>query len=268
MPAGLHCMELNSHPVVETLPVEPLTLREVAILLDVDGTIVDLAATPQSVWVPPSLRDTLAKLWQRTDGALALVSGRRLADLDLMFAPLRLPAIGGHGAEMRPTADGGTVERRGKPLDRRLKRRFADIAKIGPGILVEDKDYAVALHYRLAPEKEKEVREAVAAICAEAGGKLLEVLPGKSVIEVKSPGFNKGLAVSELMTYPPFCGRRPLFVGDDATDEAAFAVLPDFSGIGISVGREAPGAVGHFDTPADVRAWLERIAHGDGTITL
>jgi trehalose 6-phosphate phosphatase len=261
-------MEFNSHSVVEALPIEPPTLREAAILLDVDGTIVDLAATPRSVWVPPSLRETLAQLWERTDGALALVSGRRLADLDLMFAPLRLPAIGGHGAEMRPAADGGAVEHRGNPLDRRLKRRFADIAKLGPGILVEDKDYAIALHYRLAPEKEKEVREAVSAICAEVGNGVLEVLLGKSVVEIKSTGFNKGLAVSELMTYPPFTGRRPVFIGDDTTDEAAFAVLPDFSGIGMSVGRKMPGVTAHFETPGDVRAWLERIAQGDGTIAL
>ena len=116
-------------------------LRECAILLDVDGTILDLAATPREVRVPPSLRHDIARLSERTGGAVALVSGRSLNDLDLLFSPLRLPAVGGHGAEFRPHAGGELDLRRTVPLDVALKRKFATVAEIGPGIVVEDKAY-------------------------------------------------------------------------------------------------------------------------------
>ena len=129
----------------------------------------------------------------------------------------------------------------------------------GPGILVEDKGYSIALHYRLAPEKEQFVRDAVLALSEELPDSF-EVLPGKAVVEIKSAGFDKGTAVRRLMARPPFAGRRPLFIGDDATDEAAFAVLPEFDGVGISVGRRVPGVATCFDSPHDVRMWLEQIS--------
>ena len=237
----------------------PVDLHQVAILLDVDGTIVDLAATPREVFVPDSLRATLRRLWERTEGALALVSGRPLADLDLLFAPLALPAVGVHGAEIRISAKARANHGRAKPMSDAVKRRFAAIAAAGPGILVEDKGYSIALHYRLAPEKEQFVRDAVLALSEELPDSF-EVLPGKAVVEIKSAGFDKGTAVRRLMARPPFAGRRPLFIGDDATDEAAFAVLPEFDGVGISVGRRVPGVATCFDSPHDVRMWLEQIS--------
>ena len=114
-------------------------LEECAILLDVDGTILDLASTPREVWVPPSLRHDITRLSERTGGAVALVSGRSLSDLDLLFAPLQLPAIGGHGAEFRPFRGGELELPRTVPLDAALKRKFALVAEIGPGIIIEDK---------------------------------------------------------------------------------------------------------------------------------
>src|ERR1700704_1904041 len=126
-------------------------LQECAILLDVDGTILDLAPTPPEVRVPPSLRHAMARLTERTGGAVALVSGRSLSDLDLLFSPLQLPAIGGHGAEIRPFIGGELDLPRTVPLDTALKRKFALVAEIGPGIIIEDKGYSVCLHYRLAP---------------------------------------------------------------------------------------------------------------------
>src|SRR5580704_14213095 len=133
-----------------------------ALLLDVDGTILDLAPTPREVRVPSSLRHAMSRLSERTGGALALVSGRRVSDLDLLFAPLELPAVGGHGAEIRPVAGTSLDIRRTLPLDATLKRKFAAIAESGPGILIEDKGYSVALHYRLAPELGDAVNQAVA----------------------------------------------------------------------------------------------------------
>jgi trehalose 6-phosphate phosphatase len=235
-------------------------LQECAILLDVDGTILDLAATPREVWVPPSLRHDMGRLAERTGGALALVSGRSVHDLDLLFAPLQLPAIGGHGAEFRPRAGGELEPRPMRPLDAALKRRFAAIAELGPGILIEDKTHSIALHYRLAPALEGAVTTAVARICAENASAPIEVLPGKAVVEIKQRGFNKGSAVRELMRYPPFRDRHPIFIGDDVTDESVFEVVAEFDGLAFSVGRLAAGVDGHFAEPDAVRGWLSRIA--------
>lgn len=230
-----------------------------AILLDIDGTLLDLAPTPAGVLVPSSLQASLLSLWKWTGGALALVSGRALSDIDRVFAPIDLPAIGGHGAEIRPLVTDEKVVRRPLPLvDERLRRRVMALA--APGILIEDKGYSLAIHYRLAPEQAPSLRVAIDEITRELESGTYELLPGKAVVEIKPTGFNKGSAVLELMEMEPFKGRTPIFVGDDVTDEAVFAILPDVHGIGISVGRPMAGASGCFDQPADVRAWLKRLA--------
>ncbi len=234
--------------------IDAATLPSSAVLLDVDGTILDLAPTPLEVVVPPDLTVALERLSKRTGGALAFVSGRPLAELDLFFQPLKLPAIAGHGAELR-LAD-GSVRRATTFLDPQLKLDLASIADDKPGVVIEDKNYSVAVHYRQAPHLGHAVRDEVAAICARFPSTAIEILPGKSVVEVKQPAFNKGTAVRELMLHEPFRGRRPIFIGDDITDEAAFEVLPDFDGIGFSVGREIQGIAGMFETPSDVRRWI------------
>jgi trehalose 6-phosphate phosphatase len=242
----------------------PAALNQYAILLDVDGTILDLAPTPREVFVSHSLRDTLARLWERTEGGVAFVSGRPVSELDLIFSPLQLPAIGGHGAELRTIAGATPGAPRLPPLDPALKRQFAAIAEAGPGIILEDKGYSLALHYRLAPEKEDVVRAAAAKICSGGRDGLIELLPGKLVLEAKQTGVTKATAVRELMTHPPFAQRRPIFIGDDVTDLGVFDILPDFDGIGIIVGRhDVPGANAYFERPADVRRWLEQISRDD-----
>jgi trehalose 6-phosphate phosphatase len=246
---------------------ETIDLDRFAILLDVDGTLVDLAPTPREVFVSGELRLTLKKLFERTGGALALVSGRPLKELDLLFAPLQLPIVGGHGAEIRLTPDGEVDRGRAQPLQDAFKRRLAMIAAVGPGIILEDKDYSLAIHYRLAPDKEQVIRESVLAICEEFAPATVEVLPGKFVFEIKSAGFDKGTAVRHLMTQKPFKGRCPFFVGDDTTDEAAFAVLPEFAGVGASVGRRIAGVAACFETPHDVRAWLAELSQFDHAAT-
>jgi len=234
-------------------------LSQTAILLDIDGTLLDLAPTPREVWVPPGLAETLAGLLERTSGALALVSGRSLNDIDLIFAPKQFPAVGGHGAEMRLTTDTEAVAAHAPPMDKELKLRLAAIAKLSPGILLEDKGYSLALHYRLAPHAEKAIYEAVSLIRADLPNAPIEVLPGKSVCEIKHSGFNKASGVRELMKHEPFKGRRPLFIGDDVTDETVFAIMPDMQGLAFSVGRRAQGVAGHFDEPSDVRAFLAHL---------
>jgi trehalose 6-phosphate phosphatase len=239
-------------------------LRECALLLDIDGTIVDIAPTPTSVRVTPALRAVLSRLVGLTDGALALVSGRSLADIDRLFAPLRLAAIGGHGVEFRLSHDDKADIRDPLGLEPELRQKLRALA--GAGVVAEDKGYSVALHYRLAPEREMLVRDALNKICAEPWDAPIEVLPGKAVIEIKHAGFSKATGVRELMTHPPFAGRRPIFIGDDTTDETVFAILPELDGIGFSVGRKIAGVAGHFDAPANVRAWLEQLAPADESL--
>jgi trehalose 6-phosphate phosphatase len=234
-------------------------LRKCAILLDIDGTILDLAPAPQQVFVPAELRNTLSRLEDLTGGALALISGRSLHDIDLIFSPLQLAAVGGHGAELR-VVPGGKGVRRARELNPVLKRKLAALTELGPGILVEDKGYSLALHYRLAPDKGDALRAAIQEICATAPRGAVEVLPGKLVFEIKMSGINKAGAVRELMKYPPFKGRQPIFIGDDTTDEPVFPILSQFGGLGFSVGRIVADVNGHFEKPESVRAWLSRIA--------
>src|SRR6266581_2849426 len=246
----------------DAVPVPALLvphLSESAVLLDIDGTLLDLAPTPREVWVPPGLAKTLNRLLARTNGALALVSGRSLNDIDLIFAPELFPAVGGHGAEMRVTSDSEAVATHAPPMDKELKRRLAAIARLSPGILLEDKGYSLALHYRLAPHAEKAIYAAVSLIRADLPNAPIEVLPGKCVCEIKHSGFNKATGVLELMTHEPFRGRRPIFIGDDVTDETVFAIMPDLDGLAFSVGRRAQGVADHFDEPRDVREWLARL---------
>jgi trehalose 6-phosphate phosphatase len=211
------------------------------------------------------LRQTLTQLSRETGGALALVSGRPLHDIDLLFAPLLLPAIGGHGAEIRLSPHDVAETEHAPLLDGGLRERLAELAVDAPGVMVEDKGYSLAVHYRLAPEQEGRVKQAVAAIKADWPQEPIEVLPGKSVLEIKPAGIHKGAAIRELMQHKPFAGRRPIFIGDDVTDESAFAVMPEFDGMGFSVGRRAAGTAHCFPAPSDVRRWLAHLSDGDGT---
>jgi trehalose 6-phosphate phosphatase len=234
-----------------------------AILLDVDGTLLDIADTPVDVSVPQRLKRALAELHERASGALAFVSGRTLADLDTLFSPLKLPSVGGHGAEIR-VRQGEPLRKLDIRIDEELKDTITGLVSKFEGVLVEDKGYSLALHYRLAPHYGSAVREAVVAACNAYPTASIEILPGKAVVEVKPGAFNKGIGIRQLMTHPPFHGRQPVFIGDDITDRAAFAVMPEFDGLGYSVGHELVGLAGSFSTPGDVRQWLYRAAGLDG----
>lgn len=234
---------------------------ELAFLLDVDGTLLDMAPTPREVRVPSELRETLTRLWQRTGGAVAFVSGRLIGELDLIFTPLLLPAVGGHGAELRPVTHGEISQYGGlAPLDPRIKRRFATLAEIGDGVILEDKGYSLAIHYRLAPDKESAVLQAATVLFAELSDFPIELLPGKFMIEIKQKGFDKATGVRELMKFAPFTGRRPVLLGDDVTDESMFTVAPEFDGIAISVGARLAGVSYHVDGPETVRRWLKELS--------
>jgi trehalose 6-phosphate phosphatase len=233
-----------------------LDLNSIALLLDVDGTLIDLKPSPGEAHVSAELRDLVARLAHQTGGALALVSGRPIADLDRLFSPLEFPAIGGHGAETRLRAGQVTLGVVHLPQD--MRRQLADAAK--PGMIVEDKGYSLALHYRNAPDHEEHLRASIDAGRAAFPGEATEVQPGKFMFEVKRPGVSKGEAVRALMAEPPFAGRRPVFIGDDVTDETVFAILPAMKGLGFSVGRHFAGLAGIFESPKQVRRALQNLA--------
>jgi trehalose 6-phosphate phosphatase len=246
---------------------EPVDLERTALLLDVDGTVLDIAETPDSVVVPPALLDTLRELHARTNGALAFVSGRSIGNLDRLFAPLRLPAIGAHGMESRCSSTSDIVRADGTTLGAALRDRLAALAARDRGILVEDKGSSLALHYRLAPQQGPFLDRAVAAIVARERPGELEIIHGKSVVEVKPSTLNKGAAVAVLMRVPPFAQRMPLFVGDDTTDLTAFAELQRLGGRGFAVGHKVAGTAGTFATPREVRSWLASLCGRDGNAT-
>jgi trehalose 6-phosphate phosphatase len=249
---------LQLPPVEAGLP--SLDLGRDALLLDIDGTIIDIAPTPEAVVVPETLKLSLSRLREELSGALALISGRTLGAIDELFTPLRFTAAADHAAEIR-LEPGGDVKHCAAPLTPAEKAAFAPIAKLDPRLRIEDKVYTLAIHYRLVPE----LGDTVIAAMQDAAAKLhenLRVLSGKAVVEVKRPGFNKGTGLREIMQHPPFAGRRPVFFGDDVTDEDALAMLPKFSGLGISVGQLLPGAARQVSSPAEVRQWLAELVAG------
>jgi trehalose 6-phosphate phosphatase len=229
-----------------------------AFLLDVDGTIIDIAPTPEDVHVPESLKRTLARLQSDTHGAVALVSGRELATLDLLFAPLALAGVGCHGAEWRIQPD-EPIAIRSQPLSPEIKHAFLSAIEDTKRIRIEDKSYTLAFHYRRAPELgaelEAQLDQAILPYASE-----LRLLHGKLVFEVKPHGFDKGEAVCALMQRRPFKGRRPVFLGDDTTDQDAFTAVRQLNGIGISVGRPMADAQYMLPDPQAARDWLAAIA--------
>ena len=235
-------------------------LNRCALLFDIDGTLLDLAPAPDQVVVPKGLRSSLQRLFELTNGALAFVSGRSIADVDRIFAPMVLPAVGGHGAEMRVSPVSKACAIGAYPMSRELKRRFAAIGDMSEKILIEDKGYSLAIHYRQATEFEPAIFARVTAIRSELSEAPIDVLPGKRVVEIKPSGFSKASGVRELMTSQPFAGRLPVFFGDDVTDDSVFAIMPDLAGLSFSVGRKARGVAGQFGRPRDVRRWLAALA--------
>ncbi len=234
-------------------PVGPNT----ALFLDIDGTLLDLARTPDTVFVPQDLVAALTVLASRLRGALAFVSGRSLASIDALFLPFRPAAIGAHGGEIRG-ADGGVF--RAGPVPQGVRDIFTGLAENIPGLLLEDKGCALALHYRLAPEAKPVLQSALEANRKLFQAERIDILEGKSVIEARHRGIDKGSAVASLAKQRPFAGRDLVFGGDDTTDEDVFRILPRLGGCGFSVGRHFAGAEYLFDNPRAVRDWLVDLA--------
>ena len=241
----------------DILPPPPRAdVSMLALFVDVDGTLLDIAARPDAVVVEPSLRATLRRLHARLGGALAVLSGRPLREVDALLGLDDASGAGLHGVELRapggaglalPVADGR--------LDPVRVRASAAAAAI-PGLLVEDKGAAIALHYRAVPEAEIDARRAAMDLLDLAGADY-ELVQGNAVIELKPCHADKGTALATLMRIAPFAGRTPWMIGDDVTDEDAFAETNALGGVSVIVGTRRPTrARCALAGPAAARAWM------------
>ncbi|HEV2269914.1 MAG TPA: trehalose-phosphatase [Steroidobacteraceae bacterium] len=235
-------------------------LTAIALFLDVDGTLLELAATPQAVSVSDDLREGLRALSRASGGAVALVSGRAITDLDALFAPLTLPSAGLHGFEHRGAS--GAYCRRPLPSAAALEDARGEmlrLARAHPGLMVEDKRFALALHYRNAPHLEEAVMMAMREVAARLAGEL-ELQRGKMVLELRPAGATKAQAVAAFLAEAPFAGRLPIFIGDDLTDEPAFELVNRLDGASVVVSAARPSAAQtRFADVTAVRAWLTQL---------
>ncbi|MCJ7798629.1 MAG: trehalose-phosphatase [Polaromonas sp.] len=225
---------------------------QTALFLDFDGTLADLAPQPEAVQLVADLIPVLTQLAAQLNGALAIVSGRRLADLDGFLAPLQLPSAAEHGAQRRVAQ--GQVICLASPDLQAVVRLATALAARHAGLRVEIKSAAVALHYRHAPELQTLAQQVMRDAAHGTPG--LELLCGKSVFEVKPAGISKGTAIEAFMASAPFAGRRPLFAGDDVTDEAGFSAVQRLGGQGIKVGEGRSLARFRCPSPDALRQWL------------
>lgn len=246
-----------SGPIDSESPALPpiSLLRGASLFLDFDGTLVDIAPRPDAIEVTRELRDLLALLHDRVGGRVAVLSGRPASDLEALLDPVPLAIGGHHGLETRA---GGTVIRSAE-RPAMLDTIVAELRKLEEshsGVLVEEKPLGVALHYRQAPGAESACRAAMEDAAERSG---LELQPGKMVIELKLRGANKGDALKALMERSPFAGSKPLFLGDDLTDEPGFEAATELGGAGIIIGERRPTAA-RYRLPSVGQAldWLRR----------
>lgn len=230
-----------------------------ALFLDIDGTLLDLAAHPSAVTVDQDLAPLLRALYDATAGAVALITGRTVADADSLFAPLKLCVAGQHGAERRDFAGG--LHLHAPPLTglRRAAMRLHHLVSVHPGLVLEEKGMNVALHFRGVPRLEAELVPLLEQLVSELGQDF-ELQAGKMVLEIKPTGRDKGTAIEEFMQEQPFRGRTPIFIGDDLTDEYGFALVNRLGGRSIKVGADASVAPWRLADATAVRGWLDRLA--------
>ena len=227
-----------------------------ALFLDFDGTLVDIASQPDAVRVEDGLVPALQRLHHFLQGALAIITGRTLADIDHYLTPLRLNVASEHGAQHRRHLSATDVDHSVSSPDLHAAEQRLKAALLQyPDLLLERKTAGLALHYRNALALEPICTKLMDDIARDMPG--MEILRGKCVLELKPAGPNKGRAVQEFMLLPPFNGRTPIFVGDDVTDEAAFIAVQQLGGVGIKVGHGTSVAAMRCESAAQVRAWLQ-----------
>jgi trehalose 6-phosphate phosphatase len=249
---------------MQTLPHNATLLGPLkghALFLDVDGTLIDLAPTPEAVEVPLTLIPLLQRLAHQLKGAIAFVSGRTIDAIDTLFAPLKIPAVGVHGGEIRGpdgrvvAADRGLADQI-QAAEPALREAVAGMR----GVVLENKHSALALHYRSVPERGREVLKIAELLVGNMGGQFA-VLMGKCVVEIRPRHLTKGTAIDALMQQPPFHGCTPIFAGDDCTDEDAFEVVNRLGGISVHVGASAQTRARHrLAGPDELRGWLQQLS--------
>ncbi|MEO8303900.1 MAG: trehalose-phosphatase [Betaproteobacteria bacterium] len=240
----------------------PALTSRCALFLDIDGTLLDFAPTPDRVSVHPDVTAMLPEIGRRLDGALALITGRAIADADRLFPGLCLSIAGQHGLERR--AADGSVHRHEASMRgiERLRRELKRFAARHEGLLLEDKGATFALHYRLAPGLAAHVHRTLHALLATAAVSAeWRLQPGKGILEIKPDGRDKGTAILEYMGEPPFAGRLPVFIGDDLTDEYGFVAATHLGGWAVKVGRGPTRARYRLPDVASVRPWLGTALH-------
>jgi trehalose 6-phosphate phosphatase len=228
------------------------------LFLDVDGTLVELTDTPSQTAADAQIKSLLREVSERLGGAVALISGRKIETLDQLFAPLKLPAAGLHGVERRKFD--GSIQG-ASFVDSRLDLARASLKSLvdaHPGTLLEDKERTIAVHFRTAPQFADAMRDGVVEI-ANSLGRDYHIQGGKMMFEIKPRGFTKATAIQSFMKESPFRGRRPVFIGDDLTDQDGFAMVESQGGLSVGVGDHVQGQYYLANVPA-VRAWLAQVA--------
>lgn len=233
--------------------------RRIALFLDMDGTLLDLAETPENVIVPKGLVSLLGQLAEGLGGALAIVTGRKIEEIDQILAPLRLPASGVHGSELRVSSS-APVQQMSPDLAEDVVQSLRALAGRAPGAFAEPKGTGLAIHYRLAPQAEPEIAEALRCF-HEQNAEMFDIWPGRKVFEVIPKGFSKGTAISALSALTPFKGRVPIMIGDDVGDEPAFAAAERLKGYALRVaGENFKTKHSEFANPGSVLTWLDALA--------
>jgi trehalose 6-phosphate phosphatase len=228
------------------------------VFLDLDGTVLDIAATPEVACADTHLIQTLRDLNRALNGAVTIVSGRTIASIDDLLRPLSLTAVGLHGGETRNPPDAAIFRRTAQLPRETLLEIKVSLAGLD-GVLIEDKGGTVAVHYRNRPEAEPQIRRIMQQIASD--NRDLHLLEGRKVFEIVPAGVSKHAAITELRTRLPFRGRRPIMIGDDRTDEAAIDAVNAWGGLGLRVaGEHFPAAQADFTGPSEVRAWLKTFA--------
>lgn len=235
-----------------------MVLERCCIFLDIDGTLVDFASMPSAVRIDRALADLLERLSLSLDGALAIVSGRRLEEIDRLFAPRRWPAAGLHGLERRDAAGRTWMPQIGRTELANARAMIRAVAAQYPGVLIEDKGVSLAVHYRQVPELEEDLRLMLEQLVRDLGEDF-HLQPGACVLELKLRGPSKAEAIRAFLGEPPFAGRVPLFAGDDLTDTEGFAEVERAGGLSISVGDRVAGRL-RLASPAELRSLLAGIA--------
>lgn len=241
--------------------IHDLAPARTAFFLDFDGTLARIVSDPAQAAVAAPTLAALRRLHEAAGGAVAIVSGRIIAQLDAMLHPLRLPVAGVHGLERRNAAGAVFTTPFDAPAQHRITSALRRFVSERPGLLAEVKSGSVALHYRRRPELEADCR-AFAAAAARAEPRV-RIVEGKMVVELKLSARTKGDAIADFMAEPPFRGRRPFFAGDDATDEAGFAVVNAMDGVSLKVGPGETRARHRVEGIDAFIAWLERLAAPD-----